>query len=129
MSKDSLILAEIIEVTDNQISLLPINKPGKIITLDKSSIKKADIIISLISDDPQKYPLLGGIAVATTAGHGYFMVFSFPLSLATTIIFAQDAAKGTYRMKYPEEVEWMQLYKFARFPQGIPDAVDKKLIK
>jgi hypothetical protein len=40
-----------------------------------------------------------------------------------------DAAKGVYRVNYPKNVNWEDMSKFARFPQGIPDAVDVKSIK
>lgn len=117
VSKGSYMLAEIIEVNDNTISLLPVNIPNpKLIEVEKDNIREAEIIISLTSNNPK--------AISTWAGL-LNIPFPTPLHLLVNIPIMNDAAKGTYRTKYPQNVSWNELYKFARFPQGIPESIDR----
>lgn len=117
VSKDSTMLAEIIEVGKNTITLLPVNSPSpKLIEVKKNNIPEAEIIISLTSNNPK--------AISTWAGL-LNIPFPTPVHLLINIPIMNDAAKGTYRTKYPQNVSWAELYKFARFPQGIPESIDR----
>lgn len=130
VSRDSTLTAEIIEVGPEHMTVLPVNQTSLgVINIEKNKISKADIIISLTSDDPGKITKWSSLVNILSIGHGYFAVFSLPLNLATSISLSQDAAKGTYRTKYPENVPWEELHKFARFPQGIPKTLDTRMIE
>ncbi|MCR9290604.1 MAG: hypothetical protein NXI23_24800 [Bacteroidetes bacterium] len=121
----SKILGEIIEVNSEAIMILPIDKnTNTIMTIPKDKIQNADIIIASTSDNPTGISTWAGLINLAPAGHGWFMILSVPINLVTTISIGSDAAKGTYRMKYPKNVSWNQMSKFARFPQGIPDHIN-----
>ncbi|MDX1544408.1 MAG: hypothetical protein R3214_10720 [Christiangramia sp.] len=130
VSKDSTLIAEIIEVGPEHMMLLPVNQtsPG-VIHIERNKIPKADIIISLTSDDPGKISKWSGLVSILSIGHGYIAIFSLPINIAAAVSLSQDAAKGTYRTNYPENVPWEQLHKFARFPQGIPKTLDPMVIR
>ena len=55
-------------------------------------------------------------------GHGWWMVFTYPINWIVTASILQSK----YVMRLNEEFSWPSLYKFARFPQGIPEGVDLK---
>lgn len=123
-NNDVTILGEIIEAKSDSVKILPlqINKRS-ITTISKNDIKKADVIISLTSDDPKKISTWGGLLNITSIGHGFFGLFTLPINLLATSSMSNSAAKGNYRMKYPNDVSWEMLKKFARFPQGIPSHI------
>lgn len=126
----SKILGEIIEVNSEAIVILPIDKDEKtIMTIAKDKIQDADIIIAATSDNPGAISAWAGLINIAPIGHGVFMVLSVPINIATTIPIGMDAAKGTYRMKYPKNVSWDEMSKFARFPQGIPSHINLDQIK
>jgi len=122
------ILGEIIEVDSSTIKLLPVNGDG-LMTISKDEIEKGDVIVALSSDDPKKIKSWSTIVSLLPIGHGYFAVFTLPITLAATIPMSYDAAKGVYRVNYPDNVYWKDLSKFARFPQGIPESIDPKTIR
>ncbi len=101
----------------------------KILSIPKKEIKSGDVVVSLTSDNPKKVGTRAAISTLAIAGHGLWMIFSFPINLTASVATAQSAAKGTYRVKYPKNIDWMEISKFARFPQGIPDDVDVSLIR
>ena len=119
-SKDGKILGEIIAVTPDAIILMMQDQNSKLVRIPANKIKKADVIISGTSDNPEKLLNLAGINCLSSAGHGFWGFFTLPFNLAVGGGTAQDAYSGSYRMKYPDDVQWNQLSKFARFPQGIP---------
>ncbi len=122
------IVGEIIAVDSSTIKLLPINGDG-LMTISKDEIEKGDIIVALTSDNPQKIKTWSTIVSLMPIGHGVFGVVTLPITLAATIPMSYNAAKGVYRVNYPDNVYWEDMSKFARFPQGIPESIDPKRIK
>ncbi len=125
-NKYSKITGEIIEVSDNHIKLLPIQNATHMITIDKNAIDKAEIMVSLSVDNPDKINTWASLMNLTSIGHGFWGVFTLPVNVSVT---AGINSKNVYWMKYPEHVTWDQLHKFARFPQGIPKTIDETRIK
>lgn len=121
--KNFKIIGEIIEVNDNEIKILPINSE-KIIAIEKDRINSADIIVSLTGNEVKKINILATVTALSTVPHGWFWAITLPISLTTSIATAQSAAKATYRVKYPDDIDWSNISKFARFPQGIPENID-----
>lgn len=122
------VIGEIIEVDTNAIKLLPLNGDG-LMTISKDKIEKGDIIVALSSDDPKKIKSWSTIVNLLPLGHGAWGIFTIPITLVSTIPMSYDAAQGVYRVNYPKNVFWNDMSKFARFPQGIPDAIDPKSIR
>ena len=123
------VLGEIIEVTPSEIKILLLDSIGVMKTFTKDEIEDADIIISLTSDQPKDISTLAALTNLATLGHGLFMILTVPINLITTTTIANSAAKSTYRVKYPKDIAWQEMSKFARFPQGIPECVDSTKIK
>ena len=98
------------------------------ITVFKDSIGSAEIIVSTTSDDPGKISTWAALINLSSIGHGFGGIITLPINLAITIPIANDAAKGTYRVKYPAAIGWKEMSKFARFPQGIPQSINPKSI-
>lgn len=62
-----------------------------------------------------------------TISHGWFLVFTFPINLITTAVLASKSNKD-YRFTN-KNFSVDELYKFARFPQGLPDGIDLTELK
>lgn len=123
------IKGEIIEVTDNEIKILTISSIPKIRIISKNKISILDVIITGTSDDPQRIEKWAKQMRWVSVGHGFWGLITFPINFGITNIQRNKASIGTYRMKYPKDVSWLDLKKFARFPQGIPDQVDESKIR
>lgn len=123
------IIGEIIEVDSTDIKILALNSEEGIMTISKDRIEKGDILVALTSDNPKKIKTWSSLINIAPLGHGYFGVVSIPINLISTIPMNNSAAKGAYRVNYPNNVFWKDISKFARFPQGIPDGIDPKSIK
>ena len=98
-------------------------------TVYRNQIKKANIIISGTSDKPKEISSWAAAINLGSIGHGYFAFISLPINIAIGASIGNSAAHGTYRMNYPKNILWENIYKFARFPQGIPDNIDERDIK
>lgn len=122
-----ILFGEIIELDSESITILPIGPQRKeMTTISKTQIKSAEIIVSSTSDNSQKIGTWAGLTNIESIGHGIVGIVTLPINLAVTIPIAIDASKGTYRIKYPENISWDEMTKFARFPQGIPENINPK---
>lgn len=141
---------EIIAVNEKSMILLPLSnydqgdarsgnvksdviKPympnSALVTVLKDSIQKAVIIVATTSDDPKKISTGASFINFASIGHGFWGIVTLPLNLVITISIANDAAKGAYKVKYPELITWSEMSKFARFPQGLPRNINPRDIK
>ena len=125
----STLVGEIIEVRPDAITLLPVNREEKMITIPEEEVWQADIILSLTSDNPGGMNLWAILLNLTSISHGIIGFISLPVNLVFSIPIVQDAYKGTYRIAYPERISWEEMNKFARFPQGIPEYIDLERIE
>ncbi|GAA4934995.1 hypothetical protein GCM10023314_04200 [Algibacter agarivorans] len=121
----SRVIGEIIEVENNYVKLLQVDNK-EIITISQNDIKQAQVLVSLSANNQKALNNWAGLLNLASLGHGYFMVFTVPINLVSS---ASIHARGVYRMKIPDDVDWHELHKFARFPQGIPESIDENLIK
>ena len=134
LKSEDVILGEIIEVDSETITILRINqksyeKSKKIQIVSKKEIVHADVIIAGTSNNPKAISTRAGIINAAPLAHGYFAIITVPLNLAITLPIANNAAKASYRVNYPENISWDKMTKFARFPQGIPENIDPRDIE
>ena len=130
LKQGAKVLGEIIEVNDKAIILLPLDETSsRIITISRELINKAEIVIASTSDNPKGISTWAGLNNITVLGHGGFGIFTLPINLATTIAIDADATTTTYRVKYPNQISWDEIAKFARFPQGIPQNISPNAIK
>ena len=123
LKDESITIGEIIEVDSVDIKILSFYQEIGIQTITKDKIQSAEVIIALTSDNPEKISTWAGLLNVLSIGHGYFGLLTLPINLAITIPMANDAVKGTYRVKYPDNIAWDEMSKFARFPQGIPQNI------
>jgi hypothetical protein len=70
------------------------------------------------------WTLLGFLS---TASHGYYAAASAPLWLLIGIYNA--SAESTSGITDSDVVDWDEIQKYARFPQGIPQGVDLRQLK
>lgn len=122
-------IGEIISVDENEIKILTTTDDHKLITYSKSQILTADLIVAGTSNNPKDISRWGGLLPLFSLTHGAIGIITLPGNLLTSLLIGLDASKGSYRMKYPDQLFWVQLSKYARFPQGIPQAVNEKLIR
>ncbi len=123
------VTGEIIAVNSSYIDLLPLNAEDGVISVEKRSIKSARIRVALTSNNPEMFKIWAGTIFLSSIGHGGFAIFSIPINLAVALPVANNAAKSSFDVFYPKEISWEELSKFARFPQGIPETVNRQSIQ
>jgi len=129
LDKKTKIIGEIIEVNSDYVIILPVDSHIGIQTIFKDRIEKADVIVSLTSDNPKKINTWAGLMPILSLGHGYWGVFTLPINLAVAVPMSNASMKGTYAIKYPDNISWDDMSKFARFPQGIPRNIKLESIR
>lgn len=117
--------------------LIAIDTTQLIVLADKDYIKRINEKITAIPVKeikrfrlkyarPKPYIWPTPVYTLATAGHGWFAFFSAPVNLVVTIMLDS----GVNAFQYNEiEMTYEKLKMFARFPQGIPDNIDKEDIK
>lgn len=120
MSNGEKYLGEIIAVDEKKISLLSLD--DEIIFVSKTEIESAKILVSMTSEKPKAIVTAASLINLTSIGHGYYGVITLPINILATTGLAVDVATP-YSIEYPEFIAWDQIYKFARFPQGVPQGI------
>lgn len=73
---------------------------------------------------------LGLLGTISTISNGWFLIFTAPVWLITTIASAaSEASRDNYCENYPKNNYWHNINKFSRFPQGVPKDVDLRKLK
>lgn len=121
-------VGEIIEVDIDKMTILTLEK-STLVTIPKLDIEVADIYISLSGEKKSGLAVWAGLVNFLSIGHGWYAPLSLVVNLVSTISTANSTIKGAYLVNYPETVPWEELYKFSRFPQGIPSVVDRATIR
>ncbi|GAA3560767.1 hypothetical protein [Snuella lapsa] len=126
---NSFIKGELIEVTPETIRVLTNEKEENIKTFKKENINNVEIFVSSIYDNPKIINRWSTLMPVTSVGHGFFGIFSLPVNIGVAISMNSTSQSSSYRMKYPDNISWNEMSKFARFPQGIPNNIDMNQIE
>ena len=121
--RSTSLMGEIIAVNGRMMNVLSITN-GKLITVDKADIKFANIFISQRLNNPEKLNLFSTLSTVLVLGHGFWMVLTLPVNL-----LEKSSINGIYAMKLGRDVYWNELYRFSRFPQGIPSNITLSQIR
>lgn len=111
---------EIIAANANEITVLPFDSKDNITTIAKDNIQTINVLISLTVNNPKKINTWASLVNLTSIGHGFYGIFTLPINMSVTA----GITNSKYSMKYPDNISWDKLSKFARFPQGIPKQID-----
>lgn len=129
LGNDARLLGEIIEVNPEEIVLLALDQNIGLRTFPKGQIKTAEVVVSLTSDAHKAIGAWAGLINLLSIGHGGYAILSMPINIPVTTAVANKAAMASYRVKYPDQVSWEEMKKFARFPQGIPEQINREDLK
>ena len=116
------ISGEIIAVNTKEIKIL---QKGEIISVSKDLVQSCIISVSLTVNNPKKINTWASFVNVMSIGHGFWGVLTLPLNLGVTA----SITKSKYTLKYPDDMSWDKIHKFARFPQGMPENIDIKKIQ
>jgi hypothetical protein len=123
-SEGKKVKGELLAVDSNALTVLSdTNSAKRVIVVPLNQAKKFSLLYAV----PKNYSWAIPIFSLITATHGYFLIFSLPVNLITTISVTMGAIKSfSYNNK---KITYEQLKMFARYPQGIPEGVDISSIK
>ena len=118
--KGTLQQGELLALTPDTAYVL--TAQGQVLHIPKTAIGAAQLNIALTSNQPASLRGWAGLINLLTLSHGLFMVFTLPLNIGVTSAVGAGAGRA-YQVDYPEQINWEEMSKFARFPQGLPRSV------
>lgn len=124
LSKKSIRLAgELISANDQYI-IVKTEERNSNLTSKIEKIQKEQILaynIFYASNNKEKIDTWSNILALSTITHGFWLLITLPVNLITKFSVSNNKYKEfSYSNK---EIPYESLYKFARFPQGLPDFI------
>ncbi|MFI5171834.1 MAG: hypothetical protein ACHQFW_05560 [Chitinophagales bacterium] len=121
---DAIVYGELIAVQHDSVFLLSDNILLEISTL---KINNAKVFVAARSDHGGMIRTWGILlTVATPGTYGLWSIISFPLHMLILLPVITNAS-GNFIIEYPfhysEKIPWLEVNKFSRFPQGIPENI------
>ena len=93
-------------------------------------LKITDAVLEIDDKNTSEYDGWTILGTASTLSHGWFLGFTFPMWLATGISASSgESFRDRYSEDHPDESYWIQIIKYSRFPQGLPDNINLKNLK
>lgn len=114
---------EIIAVEKDSLYILT-HAPSHFLAIGKEQIARMTVAFSLTSDSPNKFGGWTALLCLSTLAHGFFAGITLPLNAIVGANISTAAAQSTFAVFYPDNINWEELKKFARFPQGIPEGTN-----
>jgi hypothetical protein len=115
---------ELIVVTPDVLYVLLRNDKG-VARLDSAYLTKIeDFSLRYAKGNAGRFGWTIPASVAISISHGYFAVFTLPINVITTTVITLNSANA-FVIKMGN-ISWVDLSKFARFPQGIPPNIHVK---
>ena len=98
-------------------------RAGDIRYCDRLAITSLKLLpASAIGDFNNTNQTLSAIFAFVPLSHGAYAIFTYPMNWIAFSAIAQSK----HVIRYETDIFWPDLYKFARFPQGVPASVDPK---
>ncbi len=88
------------------------------------SIDRIKLKVARTSDHPEAISAWASLLCVSTITHGFFAIITLPANFFVGIPIALDASWSTYSFTYPYQISRSDIYKFARYPQGLPKNID-----
>lgn len=92
------------------------NHPPALVSRPRAAIAQLDVYPYV--DGNADLESWGVVGTLSTIANGYFLVFTAPAWIATTVLGATFEGRSAH-VRYPDK-PWDELTKWARFPQGMP---------
>ncbi len=122
-NRSNKIEGEFIAIQNDSIFVL---KNNQLSGFPKSDIKFARVIF--YNTQYKEMGTLTAITSVATISNGGFLIFTLPLNLVVGIVSNNAERQRVNYRQYPEN-SWEELSKFSRFPQGLPEGVQREKIK
>ncbi|MDX1409838.1 MAG: hypothetical protein R3330_16930 [Saprospiraceae bacterium] len=120
-NKTRYLQGEMIAITADTLYLLEPDS-AHVYPLARAFVNTGSVHVALSTEHPESLGWISVLANLSVIGHGYYLAFTLPLNaIATGVVGAN--MNEPYQVLYPAMIEWEQLRKFARFPQGIPAGI------
>lgn len=95
----------------------------KILSFSQNNIQSARLIF--FNTRAEEYGVWTGVNSLFTIANGAFLIFTLPINLIVGTSVSSSESKRINYIDFPEYA-WADFQKFARFPQGLLDSIDRK---
>ena len=99
------------------------------VQIPRARLSSMTVHVMRTNEDPRSTVLFGNLSFIPTLAHGFYALVTGPANLLISRAVGYHATHGTYRLKYPKQVGWTELHRYARYPQGLPPACLPQTIK
>lgn len=125
----SVTRGELLAVTRDSIIIFNMSSSystkEKIITLALTDIKKVKVQTANIVNSSGGILAWAALLLPVSLTHGIFMILSLPLNIINLSVMAVGIS-GNYYFEVPDNPNWAEVAKYARYPQGWPEGLNKK---
>lgn len=118
---------ELISVDSQALLVRPLDGLGGLRKITKDELSSAEIHVSQTLENSRKIKTWATYLGASTLLHGAYLIFTLPINMV--VFSGMTNEGGIYRISYPNQIDWDELKKFARFPQGVPNHLSANQIQ
>ncbi|MFN0245273.1 MAG: hypothetical protein ACKV2T_00100 [Kofleriaceae bacterium] len=116
---------ELISVTREYVHILRVKQPGAaLVYLRTADVARAQVYTY---ESESGLGAMGVLGTLSTISHGFVLILSAPVWILATAA-AISVEMGHVELDYPKSHTLKQLSQWARFPQGIPAAIDEEAL-
>ncbi len=119
--KAEIIKGELIEADEHSFKVLTEEGLKEYKPEDTSEMK---LIVSRTSGKTDMIKIWGILNPFTTIAHGFYLILSLPVNLAISASTIAISEKAYYYIPLENYDYMIFLYKFARYPQGMPEGIE-----
>lgn len=96
--------------------------------IPKNKINRA--VLEIDDKNTGSYSGWATLGSASTLSHGKFLIFTFPIWIATGVSASSgESFRDRYAEDNPSSAYWNEIIKFSRFPQGLPENLNLKILR
>lgn len=127
---------EMIAVTEDTLWVLPLHSEGKekgpsgLIPIPRDLIESMNVLIATTSENHHSSDALTVANSMLALSHGWWAILTLPINLGVNLSFEGSARARPYKMELgSDDVQWEHLFKFCRFPQGMPEGIARSKLE
>lgn len=127
---------EMIAVEEDTLWILPLflayeeQDTSGLIAIPRDLVKEMDVFIATTSENPHSSDALTIANSLLPFTHGWWGIFTLPPNLVANLSIAGGARSKPYKMEYGRaDLQWEHLFKFCRFPQGMPEGISRDAVQ
>ena len=98
----------------------------KVLSFAKKDCNNPKLRLTSIANSPVGIEVWASLLLPLCLTHGWFAVLTLPLNFINLVVLSATIPSSFYTLSIPNDISWEESSKFARFPQGWPQGLNKQ---